>query len=52
MLFSISKWQIRLNLILIINIFLLLLLLCVNAQTNKLQHDTWIIYVLLENYSL
>jgi hypothetical protein len=50
MLFSISKWQIRLNLILIINIFLLLL--CVNAQTNKLQHDTWIIYVLLENYSL
>jgi hypothetical protein len=34
MLYSISKLQIRLNLILIINILLLL-----NAQTNKLQHD-------------
>jgi hypothetical protein len=27
-------------------------LLILNAQPNKLQHDAWIIYVLLENYSL
>jgi hypothetical protein len=28
------------------------MLLLLNAQPNKLQHDAWFIYVLLENYSL
>jgi energy-coupling factor transporter transmembrane protein EcfT len=38
--FSISRLQIRLNLIPIISVLLLLLLLLLlNAQTNKLQHD-------------
>jgi hypothetical protein len=34
-----------------INIFLSLLSLLLNAQTNKLQYDAWIIYVSLGDYS-
>jgi hypothetical protein len=49
MLFPISKLQIRLNPNLDTNISLLILLL-LNAQPNKLQHDASIIYVSLVNY--
>jgi hypothetical protein len=30
--------------------YYIIILLLLNAQTNKLQHDAWIIYVLVENY--